>query len=405
MGWTERKRRDDALIESLCARVPGADVEQTDLSFRRFDGGGGMDRYYDHVYGLGCHRTLPDYNRMEKAQDRIWAAQLPKAMLDEAISKLPSLKSVVLNDWRSLARPGESYDETAFRLFGNTLAPKLCDRGGLELLPELETLLEVIASNPRIESFATGSPLHGSYNTIHHQYPTGKGKSCALDAAQSLPSIGLMVLQQALGSRSLEFSHLRRFDLHINSDDSRSGIWALPEVEQIGLRTALLSMTHLTHLSLGLAQVVPNSDGPYRVLAGEEIIERILSGLQFSDLNGLRLEGWLIKAAFLERILKLHASSIKSVKIIDCNVYGDTKQLAKWVAANLKLQGVSLTSLAVSLRDESTHLSDDEDLWLDARKNHVVRDSAIKVVGYSDNGKEYDNDERRPWWTQKLIWE
>lgn len=362
-----------------------------------------MDRYYDHVYGLGCHRSLPDYNCMEKAQDRIWAAQLPKAMLEECMSKLPSLRSVILSDWRELARSGESYDETASRLFGNSLAPRISERGGSEILSEVEMLFRVTTVNPRIESLSTGSPLHGNHESGQYEHLVETGQLRPIDAMQSLPSISFMILQQVLIPQPLDFSNLRQLDLHIGADEVDLDTLSLRQLKSVGIRMALSTMMNLTHLSLGLARATSSNNIADTGAVGEDVVVALLSGLHFLNLQSLRLEGWKIMTDFLESILKLHASTIRSVKLIHCSIHGDTKHLAEWAAANLQLDGVSLESARGSSDVERAYLAGEEDLWLANRKNHVVRDSKLKVVGYSSDGK-YVQDERRPWWTQKLVW-
>lgn len=405
--WAGRIQHDDALLRSICDRSPDADINQTDLSMRRADGGGGMDRYYDHVYGLGCHRTLPDYNRMEKAQDRVWAAGLPKSILREAMSKLPSLKSIVFSDWRELAQSGESYDDCAFRLFGNTLAPRTLERNDHKLITELDMILKEVASNPRIESFSTGSPVFEYYFSLERGHLMDTGHFRSLDAGQLLPSIGLPVLLQVLGSEQLSFSHLRRLDLQINREGMTLRSMSLRQSYDLSaLHKCLLSMTNLNHLSLGLARALSASDFEENAIVGESTLPQLLLGLNFSNLSNLRLEGWKSSANFLEELLKPHAATLKTVIFTHCTVHGDARRLAEWAATNLRLDGISLWSVKVSSDEERTSMSEDEEIWLAGRMNHLIPSNPpVKVVGYSDDGNRYDNDSGRPWWTQRLVWD
>ena len=83
----------------------------------------GSEDGVDKAFWFGCRRSYLDYYRRYEAERRTKHGGMIPRLLERAFSKLTSLRSVFLADWRSLAKDGESCSECARRLFGNTLAP------------------------------------------------------------------------------------------------------------------------------------------------------------------------------------------------------------------------------------------------------------------------------------------
>ena len=356
-----------------------------------------MDRYYNHVYGLGCHRSLPDYNRMEKAQERIWAARLPQIICKDAIARLPSLKSVVFSDWRELARSGESYDECAFRLFGNTLAPCIPRSGDFKIISELHFVLHAVAANPRIDSFSTGSSLLGN--------PTTMEEAPSIDECQSA-SVGIPILLQVLTPPRPKFVNLRRLSLRISIEVAWLQAFVPLQLNEFGLREMLMSMSDLMHLSLSLALPHTATDLGHHDILGNEMFRALFSEFHSVNLATLRLERWPLFTNILKGVLKKHSSTLRILKLSNCSLHGSVRSLAEWAGTGLQLDGVNFSgSHELSLEETPIPMEHMEHLWLAEWKNFVVPDLHTKVAGYSSDGKEYEDDSQRPWWTKKHVWE
>ena len=68
-------------------------------------------------------RSHLDYRQRFEDQELLEQGKFRDCVLNYVFIAFPKLCSVVYTDWRGLARSGETYNECAFRLFGNTLAP------------------------------------------------------------------------------------------------------------------------------------------------------------------------------------------------------------------------------------------------------------------------------------------
>ena len=119
----------------------------------------GALRYYDVAYSLGCHKSFPDYHRLYAAERQINRKGIAEQVIRRALSRLGRLKSIVVTDWRGLARPDESYSDCAHRLFGNTLAPNLMLPNSTNPTMLFEEIMWRIedSKDVRVEQFSIGS--------------------------------------------------------------------------------------------------------------------------------------------------------------------------------------------------------------------------------------------------------
>lgn len=329
---------------------------------------------------------------------------------------------MIFTDWRQLARPGESYNGCAYRVFGDTMAPSLVRAGAEESSRELTILLRAIANSPeaRIESFATGH--HPFAEALATRMPAFQMPSRARKSAPSVParrreerleeperpfSVALEAFSEQIASALTRLSSgLQRLILHldVSTDLDRHG----DKERYYHLLEMLIPASILTHLTLNTQDHNRSTYYPDDYRPTIRVLRAVLNDFYSSYLQTINLRGWTISSGLLRSFLQRHAGTLRVVRLENCFVDCDGIELAEWAGENLLLNGVDLNlSFGFEVHEPRgfrwEHIDRDdpeillaraEHLWLAGRQNLIVRERSARTVGHeSDEDMDEDSDE------------
>lgn len=319
--WAARKREDAKLwrgvrpYESQVEDYESYSAATDDRQYRD------EEEYCDRVYGLGCHRSFPDYHRLYVAQRKIDSHGMPRRTLRDALEQLPQVRRVVFADWRSLARSGESFDDCAHRLFGNTLAPKLVDGTDFDSYDCFDDLLCAASQTlprGRIESLAIEPHLFED-DEVSPSNDTDPGAR----GAQCIQNVFFEPEDDCVTDNVIELTkNLRRLRLSTKSTGEYSqSARCLPAV--------LIHGNNLTHLVLKDA----SKDQAYL---------NFVEDLRLPHLRHLDLQRWRMSRLVIQRLLTEHASTLRELRFLACLLDKDPVDLGIWAGKNLRLTGIEL---------------------------------------------------------------
>ena len=395
---------DDDLSEmvdddELCEMVNGDDLFDIEDDDYRSEGSGsssehedGALRYYDVAFNLGCHKSFPDYHRLYAAERQINRKGVTEQVVRRALSRLKRLKSIVITDWRALARSDESYCDCAHRLFGNTLAPSLMLSNSANPDMLFEELMWGIedSEDARIMQFSTGSHFFEdeTYDPDDPRAPMGISPHVVDCMFGIVGRIRQLRLSLNINPELLE--HMPR-----DSDDR--------------IQQTLAKASNLEHLTLTIrfpegARVLRNID------QGKEVFLAWLADQHYSHLKTMDLRGWILPQVLLEEFLARHASTLRAIHFINCHLVGDQVSLAKWASKALDLDGIEISLIpgthiyypqgqsdgTIEARPVDTALlPENEPVWLAGRQNFIVRRS------FTGSLRNDDPPNRTPWWEKR----
>lgn len=424
--WIARQKEDSESFRSLRAyggsleAMVGSNDGDGDISVPYGDDDDdNMESYYHKVYRLGCHRGLPDYQALYRAQARIESGHVLYLLLARVFTDFPNLRRVVYGDFRLTAFPGESFDGCCRRLFGNTLQPKQD-----ELALDLRRLLRAILLAPptRINSFAVGPHLfeasHDYYlqdvAANHELYETGARFPTVLprDRGVSMDEAAFGALRQMCGT----LRHLR-LPIDVQSE------------YRPALRKTLEASSHsLTNLSVSAWDFRPffNNATPDGTALVDDVSRdcfvEVIAGVRFEVLSMLDLRGFVLAQDTFCSFLEIHKTTLRELHLVENVIEGKSEQLANWGRRNLILSGVLISNRpdvpasyneGVSRKKQRKKSKKKassnptpgqlEALWLDGRHNHLAR---VVNPGPSvyNNRDGTDPAADGPWWTKPCYW-
>lgn len=118
--WIKRKQDDHELLTAL-SRLGLDDSGPSESAL--VDLANGHFHDLEELYRMGLPKTFPEHQLRFETQTSMILNKIPRKVLRDAFKRLPKLSNIVFTDYRSLARPGESYDALCKRLFGLVLEP------------------------------------------------------------------------------------------------------------------------------------------------------------------------------------------------------------------------------------------------------------------------------------------
>lgn len=390
--WASRKLQDEIALSriqrTLCLRA----TSDEDDAFG--------DDSDERPYQLGCHKSFVDYRQLYQNQTHL---NTTEEILQKVFASLPKLKKVLITDWRGLALPGESYDNCAHRLFGNTLAPSQL-AGPLHT--HENTLGSIISAarevpDARIELLEVGPHVFESA-----LYPN-RGDDFEHDPRDAQYIHLSNILAVARPDLLPFFGGLRRCRLPLYYPTRRAKDFQILD-EQIKLTAhrLLSASTSLTHLCLSVDAPSVNSN-KYFGTATAKLLDSLIGDHIFPCLRILDLRGWSVYETSLKTFLSAHSGTLRELRLLEClfRPGTDFKALAEWAGDQLSLNGVELNEhsarvvLARKLAQSSTMSSDDrvlnlitdeyESLWLGGRQNMIERELAIKPLESTKEGPWY----------------
>lgn len=326
-----------------------------------------------------CHRSFPNYCNFYKNQKRL--DRKLNRILDWALGRLTGLKSIVLTDWRTLARDHESYYDLSRRFFGYTLPPTdLPFSSNPEIMVAKIDWSIMAKHKTRIEQFSVRSHMfenntHGETGPLYlQQLPTHIPCSWIRHMSDMLT---------ALRRLDLGLSVPKEFDDEVEWEDS--------------IQKALGKASNLEHLALRL--YLPDRRDTARTDVDEVHTEQFniwLADQFYPQLRSLQLYAWHLPHSKLQAFLERHRSSLRFVHFLDCLSFGDQILLARWAGKNLDLSGIEIRSkglgsisklqaekgIVASEETEGLPLSrSHENLWLGGRRNYIARVPVLKPFG------------------------
>lgn len=285
------------------------------------------------------HRSYPDYVRRYLAQGKIDRRDATLDIFCQLIRNLPRLKSVVLTDWRTLARWNESYADCARRLFGTTLAPAILAPAilapsdqSMGVMGEIFSAISIL-NDCAIEQFSIGS------HTLDDEFDFESGTDRL--SALHIPCGWFEPIYCVA-------TNLRRLylDLSIHWEDFPA-IYMPPEDEnvgrEIGIHRFLAAATSLEHLTLNVL-LTPET---VRAKKGDDavpnkVFQACLIDQHYPRLRFLQFQQWNLPQLELQTLLLRNSSSLRFVKFIDCTLLGNPTSLAKWAGSNLSLERIEI---------------------------------------------------------------
>ena len=326
--------------------------------------------YYDVAYNLGCHKSFPDYHRLYVAERRINRKGVAEQVIGRALSRLKRLKSIVITDWRGLARPDETYNDCAHRLFGNTLAPSLMlpnSTNPTMLFEEIMWRVEDI-KDVRVEQFSIGSHF---FEDETHELNDPRALMC-------IPAHAVEYMFGIVG-------RLRQLRLSLNINPEL--LEHMPRGSDDRIQQTLAKASNLEHLTLSIrlpegARILRNID------QGKEVFSAWLADQHYSHLKTIELRGWVLPQVLLEEFLARHASTLRAIHFISCHLAGDQVSLAKWAGKALDLDGIEISLIPgthvyylqgrsdgtiEAMPVDTALIPENEPVWLAGRQNFIVR--------------------------------
>jgi hypothetical protein len=352
----------------------------------------GALRHYDVANNPGCHKSFPDYHRLYVAERRINRKGVTEQIVGRALSRLKRLKSIVITDWRGLARPDESYCDCAHRLFGNTLAPSLMLSNSADLIMLFEELMWRVegSKDARVERLSIGAHL---FEDQTHE-PNDPRAPMYIQAYAVEYMFGIV-------------GRLRQLRLSLNINPEL--LEHMPRGSDDRIQQTLAKASNLEHLTLTIrlpegARFLRNID------QGKEVFSAWLADQHYSHLKTIDLRGWVLPQVLLEEFLVRHASTLRAIHFINCHLVGDQVSLAKWAGKALDLDGIEISLIpgthvyylqgqsdgTIEARPVDTALlPENEPVWLAGRQNFIVRRP------FTGSLRNDDPPNRTPWWEKR----
>lgn len=282
----------------------------------------------------GWYRSYPDYKMRYAAQRKLDKNNTIHDLLDVILSRLPKLQRIIFGDWRDLAYGTEPYTACARRLFGNTLAPTPCGAGRLEMNLFLALARSAVRTGKLFKEFSVSS----------HPFETRTGL-----LHRNLTSLPYEMLDRREWWNLMAVPTLRRLHVIIMLTEAELASFS-PErapgtvMEKDQMHESLAIASDLRQLTLGLqVDRFGISATPEDETCQPTIFQNWLRDQYWPRLEFLALRGWILSQAPLEAFLSRHASSLRSVKLVDCRLLGDPLALARWAATHLTLEAIEIS--------------------------------------------------------------
>ena len=329
--WGRNETGGEFVDDDLCEIVDDDDLfESEDDDDRSEESGSSSEHeddtmyYYDVAYNLGCHKSFPDYHRLYVAERRINRKCATERIVGRALSRLKRLKSIVITDWRGLARPDESYSDCAHRLFGNTLAPSLMMPKSANPNMLFEQLMWAIedSEDVRIMQFSTGA--HFFEDETHE--PNDPRAPIGIPAHVVDCMLGIV-------------GRLRQLRLSLNVNPEL--LEHMPIGSDDRVQQTLAKASNLEHLTLTIR--LPQGQRVLRNIdQGKELFSSWLADRHYSHLKTIELRRWILPQVLLEEFLARHAFTLRAIHFINYHLVGDQVSLAKWAGKALELDGIEI---------------------------------------------------------------
>jgi hypothetical protein len=313
-------------------------------------------------FRMGCYQSFPKYKRHAQIHEGLVDKGEYLLALDRVVKRFPKLRALTFTDYRGLARRGETYMELCTRLFGNMLEPERwhwsLDNGACTT--EAIAVLEVITkSKVGLQSLSFGPHFYEMVSFPQEPLATYKEPHYLsiddLDCGD--PELSPDWAAFLKGVRSLRlpllFAEATFPDEHVEKL-----LRAIPE--------------KVEHLALGARGPVEGYEALEQ--ANSQVLrpfKQLISGLRFPHLRTLELEGWCIQLADFKEFLLAHASTLRTLHLI--NIYfvsnddAKDKGLSKFAASmatELNLTGIEITNVEVCGPVEIPDLPAEDDTWL-----------------------------------------
>lgn len=313
-------------------------------------------------FRMGCYQSFPKYKRHAQIHEGLSEKGEYLLTLDRVVKKLPKLRALTFTDYRGLARRGETYMELCIRLFGNMLEPERwhwsLDNGSCTT--EAIAVLEVISkSKVGLQSVSFGP--HSFEMVSFPQEPLVTYKEPHF---LSLDDLDYGESELSPNWTSL-FKGLRSLRLPLLFVEA-----TFPEQHAEKLMKAIPDTVE--HLALGAKGPVEGYEALQQ--ANSQVLrpfKHLVSGLHFPKMKTLELEGWCIQLSTLKEFLLAHASTLRTLHLI--NIYfvsdGDVidkglSQFGASMATELHLNGIEITNVEVCGPLEIPDLPAEDDTWL-----------------------------------------
>ena len=318
-------------------------------------------------FRMGCYQSFPKYKRHAQVHEGLSEKGEYLQTLNRIVKKLPKLRAVTFTDYRGLARRGETYTDLCTRLFGNMLEPErwhwTLDNG--VCTTEAIAVLEVVAkSKVGLQSLSFGPHFYEMIYFPQEPLVTYKEPHYLsiedLDYGDGELSPDWTMLLKGLRSLRLPLLFVEATfpDEHV-----KKMLHAVPDTIEnlaLGAKGPVEGYERLCNAS---AQVLR----PFK---------QLVSGLRFPKLISLELEGWCIQLSVLKTFLLAHASTLRTLHLI--NIYfvsddGDDDDDARYItlgnfassiAEELNLTGMEILNVQVLGPAEIPEIPAEEDTWL-----------------------------------------
>lgn len=323
-------------------------------------------------------RGYDDYHHRYHAQVEIFNRRLSLRYLHSAFEKLPKLRHFEFSDFRALSRQGEDLSELCERLFGLTLSPDMlpdtrhCDQRSRSWNSPGDCLLNLAKINPQLKSLSFGRSEHSAWDALQYLGSPLVG----------MPGI-LLVDEKKEQWRPL-LGSLRHLSLPIEIDDDKVSLEHALSSTRMLVSSSAASLTHLnleTQLYSGLWW------GSWRLMpTAAPVFARIVGQIHFQSLTSIVLRGWLIPLVDLEHILLAHAATLRNLHLINCCLFGASKdELTTSIRSKLEpalaLDGVEVYGLmyeanckeGLTSEEVGADCCDIEELFLGGRRNVVTQ--------------------------------
>jgi len=313
-------------------------------------------------FRMGCYQSFPKYKRHAQIHEGLSDKGEYLQTLNRAVKKFPKLRAVTFTDYRGLARRGETYIELCTRLFGNMLEPERwhwsLDNGActteaiavLEVITKLKVGLQSVSFGPHFYEMVSfpQEPL-STYKEPHYLSVED------LDYGDDELSPDWTTLLK--GIRSLRLP-LLFVEATFPDEHVEKLLHAIPST--------------IEHLALSAKGPVEGYEALRQ--ASSQVLrpfKQLISGLRFPRLTTLELEGWCIQLSVFKTFLLAHASTLRTLHLINIYFVGDDdtrdKTLSKFIAPiakELNLTGIEITNVEVLGPLEIPDLPAEDDTWL-----------------------------------------
>lgn len=321
---------------------------------------------------MGARQSFPAYKRLQKYYDDLDLYYEYGYILKQTVERLPKLRHIHFTDYRELARQGEGYMDLCSRLFGNVREPERWNNiehnGEVteDILNAWKQIVEIKCEG-EIRSVTLGThPFEQRCNSTDPLALYKETQFMSTDELKDHPK-RLNENYGAISNIDLSRTRLNGDPIpHRNWPQLFNGLRSLrlpmffedslpPANEGIGPELRRMynaipdTIAHLALTAKGPIDGFLQHEGDVASLQTLQPFNELVATRHFPNLRTLELEGWVTDYKTLVRFLKIHASTLRTLHLINIFCVGELHTAAD--AAEFG-ETDSLVPFGVFVRDE-----------------------------------------------------